>query len=305
MATTQVRTQTANGDKQSAAAIVYAVSTRLAEEQLRLQTIRAPIAGGVELPVVVHPGGRVDVITALLAAPLAPPEVRLQAPDSLVAYLERYGTDATVLFVEDVPQPRLTAILDFHSARGADLPSLYDWCRARVVYEPLLTPEWQTWTGMSGKRLDQVPFAQFLEAHLPDIAVPAGATILEVVRTLEVKKAVSFLSSVRLDNGEVQLRYEEDVQGTAQKGQVTIPSTITLGLAPFKGAARYQVSGFFRYRLEGSAVKLGIDLDRPHKVLEAAVAETLTDVLTQLDGIPVFHGPAPQVASAAPIALRA
>lgn len=297
-------TETSTGAPARDYAAAYAAGTSQARADLAVRTVDAPIIDG-RLPLLLTPDGSVVASPALLAHPLAPAEVSVQAPDSLVAYHERFGTPHTVLFVEDVPQPRLTLVIDYHAPTADDgTVGAYAWARHRAVYEPLLTPEWRTWTAMSGKRIDQVAFAQFLEDNLPDIASPAGADILQVARTLEVKKDVAFRSSVRLDNGEVQLRYEEDIQGSAAKGQLSIPDHLVLGLQPFKGAAKYAITARFRYRLDGAAVKLGIELDRPHKVLEQAVTETLADVMAKLADVPVFHGPAPRSASSEAIRLR-
>lgn len=294
-------TETTTGNRTGEFATAYAAGEKYAELARVLRVVKAPIAGGEELPAVTKADGTVAIITALLTSPLFPSLVKVQAPDSLVAYAQRFGTEQTVLFVEDVPTPRLTLVIDYHqesATRGA-----YDWSRHRAVYEPLLTPEWQTWTANSGKRAGQVAFAQFLEDNLPDIASPSGADVLEIARTLEVKKGVSFRSSVRLDNGETQLRYEEQIEGSAAKGQFAIPDRLTLGLQPYKGAAKYEVIGRFRYQLVESQLKLGIDLERTHKVLEQAVADTLADILAKLPDVPVFYGPAPAVPSSDPLVI--
>lgn len=299
-------TETSAGRPLDAFASAYAAGEKYGRHSMALIDITSPVLGeGVEVPGMVAPDGHVDALIGLLSSPLVAPVVHVTAPESLIAYAQRFATEHTVLFVEDVPSPRLTLVIDYHAATAEDgTPGAYAWARRRAVYEPVLTSEWQTWTTQSGKRVPQVDFAQFLEDNLPDIATPAGADILQIARTLEVKKGVNFRSSVRLDNGETQLLYEEVIQGSAAKGQFQIPDRLLLGLQPFKGAAKYEVAARFRYRLAESQLRLGVDLERVHKVLDAAVKDMLVDVVAKLPTIPVFHGPAPAIPSSDSIRLR-
>jgi uncharacterized protein YfdQ (DUF2303 family) len=126
------------------------------------------------------------------------------------------------------------------------------------------------WVTANGKRVDQVAFAAFLEDNLPDIAQPPGAQLLELARSLEVKRNVNFASSVRLDNGQTQLTYEEDVKGTAAKGTIEIPERFILGLAPFEGCAKYRLEARLRYRMAEGKLAMWFDLFRPEEVLRDA-----------------------------------
>lgn len=76
-------TQTSNESPARDAAVLFSAGERLAQEQLRIQGVAAPIVGGSTLPAIVERDGRVSVITALLERPIAPPVVRVQAPSSL------------------------------------------------------------------------------------------------------------------------------------------------------------------------------------------------------------------------------
>lgn len=156
------------------------------------------------------------------------------------------------------------------------------WGDHRATYVPPLSTEWNTWLGASGRQMAQADFAQFIETNLPDIAEPAGADVLQVARTLEAKKKVNFASSVRLSDGSVQFLYEEDVQGSAQKGALKVPEAFVLAIPVFENGELWRVTANLRYRIgEGGKLAIWYELLRPHKVLEGAVSTLRTQISTE------------------------
>ena len=121
----------------------------------------------------------------------------------------------------------MTAVIDYHFEEPA-------WCRHRATLAFRPTPEWTTWTGLSGRHLSQVDFAAFIEDNLPDIADPAGADILDVTRSLEAKKSVEFRSSIRLQDGSSQLTYDETVVGKG-RGRPDDPGGVHAGPGAVRG----------------------------------------------------------------------
>ena len=114
--------------------------------------------------------------------------------------------------------------------------------------------------------------------------------MLEVSRTLEAKKKVNFASGIRLANGEVQFTYEEQIQGTAAKGQIKVPETFVLGIPVFHGGPRYHVEARLRYRIaDGGAMTMWYDLLRPHKIIEHAALEVWKEIETET-GESILHG---------------
>lgn len=151
--------------------------------------------------------------------------------------------------------------------------------------------EWLMWVGMNKKQMTQVDFAQFIEDNAPDCVVPEAATMIEISRSLQAKKGVSFASGIRLDNGQTQFKYEETINGTAgSKGQLTIPETFSIGIAVLEGGPKYQVHARLRYRISDAGVlTMWFDLERPHKVLEDAAKEVLA-FIEKMTGMPVLNG---------------
>lgn len=182
------------------------------------------------------------------------------------------------------PSPKFVAVLNDH---GTVFPG---WRDDRIVYDCPLSREWKTWTSASGKQMDQATFAQFIEDNLPDIATPPAADMLEISRTLEAKKKVNFASGLRLSNGEHQITYEEQIDGTAAKGRIRVPETFCIGIAVLEGGDRYHVEARLRYRIaDGGKMTMWYDLLRPHRVLEDAATFVWKWIEGEL-GETIIHG---------------
>lgn len=196
--------------------------------------------------------------------------IELDTEQSFTAFVAMFKRGWTQIFASE-RDFKIEAVLNFHdSARDG----IARWGDFRAALQMRKTPEWQRWEKADKQPMLQADFAHFLEDNLPDIAEPAGSVLLTIASTMEQKKSVSFASGVRLDNGEVQLQYEEEVRGSAAKGSLQIPSTFTLGIRPFEGTDQYKLQARFRYRIkEGGVLALWFELVRPEDVLRAAFAD--------------------------------
>lgn len=182
---------------------------------------------------------------------------------SFVALYNEFKTGSSKLYGTVTP-PKFVGILNDASAGNPG------WADHRVEYSCPLSPEWVTWTTKNKTPMVQADFAQFIEDNLPDLL--DGATMLEVSRTLEAKKKVNFASGIRLHDGQNQFTYEEQIEGTAGKGQFKVPEVFELGIPVFEGGPLYKVTARLRYRInDGGKLGLWYDLERPHKIIEDAV----------------------------------
>lgn len=227
---------------------------------------------------IVPEGMTLSGLEGYLAAPRGVRHVvKVTTLEAFVSQLKRFPSARPVLFGQE-SEGAIKAVMDF-SEDGQP-----KWGRHVITLALEPSREWLTWTKASGKNMDQVTFAGFLEDNLPDIAEPAGAAILQMASSLEVKKSVQFASSVRLDNGQHQLSYLEDIQGSSTKGSLQVVDRFTLGLAPWRGLPLYKVEARLRYRMAEGKVAFWIDLLRPHKVVEAAWVDVCAGVTTALKG---------------------
>lgn len=202
-------------------------------------------------------------------------------------YVNRFKDSETTVYA-DLENTRFTAILD-HPGKHAP-----DWGQHRASYACPHSRSWKTWLGANGKGMRQAEFAKFIEDNLPDVQAPNGSDILLISRTLEAKKKVDFESGVRLDNGEMQITYNEEIKGTAGKGTIEIPETFTLGIPVFEGGDHYELTARLRYRINEGQLVMWFDLLRPERLLEDAFANTLAQIKRDLgDDVMILHADAP------------
>ena len=247
-------------------------------------------------PMVLLPDGfQVENLEHVLPAPTRKRGTTvLNDAESFVAVVLDQKSDDTRLF-STINPPTFTAVFN-HTAEGAG------WGDHKAKYNAPISPEWGAWNKADGQKLNQVDMARFIEANMVDIAhlkpepdtkhpgSPDGATMLEICRTLEAKKKVSFKSSTRLSDGSTEFTYDEDVSGSAIKGTMAIPEQFTIGVPVFENGEKWQVDVRFRYRIEeGGRLTMWLELVRPHKTIETAVKE-LRAQIGEKTGLPVLNG---------------
>ncbi|QTP60897.1 DUF2303 family protein [Billgrantia antri] len=202
-------------------------------------------------------------------------------------YVNRFKDSETTIYA-DLEHTRFTAVLDHP---GAGDPA---WGQHRATYACPHSRSWKTWTAADGKAMRQADFAKFIEDNLPDVQQPSGSDILTISRTLEAKKKVDFQSGVRLDNGEVQITFNEEIKGTAGKGTIEIPETFELGIPVFEGGDHYALTARLRYRINDGQLVMWFDLLRPERLLEDAFANTLEQIRRDIGpDVMMLHADAP------------
>jgi uncharacterized protein YfdQ (DUF2303 family) len=168
----------------------------------------------------------------------------------------------------------------FNDHRHADHAG---WRDHRAVYKPEFTPEFQRWSGMAKKPMEQLAFAEFIEDNFADITdtrdaagqvASSAAMLLEIASTLQAKTAIEFKSARRLDNGQNQLLYNEAISASAgAAGNLTIPREFTLAIRIFRHInVLYIIRARLKYNLRGAAVHFRYELDRPERSVEDAFA---------------------------------
>lgn len=193
---------------------------------------------------------------------------------SFCAYLAKHGTEHSEVWA-NTPTSEVVAVIDAHE--GADRPA--GWGDHKLTLDLVKSPAWQAWEAMDGRLVDQVSFAEFIELRAIDVRVPDAAHMLELAQHFTAKRNVDFESSERLDNGQVQLAYKENTTAKAgQKGNLEIPERLQLVLRPYVGGPSYFVWARFRYRLHGSNLQLGIVLERPQEILDAAFVDIVAEI---------------------------
>lgn len=170
---------------------------------------------------------------------------------------------------------KITAV--FNDTRG----TAAGWRDHRAEFKAEYTPEFDNWLRNNRQTKEQGAFAEFIEDNFADLAGDDAQTLLDVATTIQAKTNINFGSAKRLQNGQVQLTYTEDIDARAgAAGALEIPKEFTLGLRIFKNGDGYKLRARLKYRLASGSVKFWYELDRPERSVEDAFAgyvETLRD----------------------------
>lgn len=229
--------------------------------------------GGVTSLIVPDNYQRIDLTAEIEAQRAAPSRkkgtVQLLDMESFLSYVREQGNPAITRIFADVESRTLTAIFNDHF--NQDNTDVAGWRDHRAVFKAELSKEFEGWLANSGKAMEQEAFAIFLEDNIADVVEPSGDTLLTVAMTLQAKNEVNFSSSRRLDNGQVQLEYTENLSTTAgAAGALEVPREFSIGARLFKGGEGYKIKARLKLRVGGGKAKFWYELDRPHLAIEDA-----------------------------------
>jgi uncharacterized protein YfdQ (DUF2303 family) len=190
-----------------------------------------------------------------------------------------------IYFDRNPNAPSVVAVLNDNGKDGAG------WGDLRVTIQFRPTPQWEKWRKLDGHLLPQVDFAEFIEENLEDIADPAGALMLEIASHLQLIRSVNFRSKVALQSGAFAFTHDQDDKASVGAGQIEVPQTFTLGIAPIFGVAPYRVPARFRYRVVEGKLKLGFKLQRVETMMEKIIADVVQKIeiganVSVMDGLP-------------------
>lgn len=195
--------------------------------------------------------------------------ITLSDIESFNTYVTEQAAEGCSYIYADPESRTLTAVLNDHdNDSGMELQP--GWRDFRAVYTAELSREFSSWLANDRKPKDQEEFATFLEDNIADVVEPSGETLLAIALTLQAKTEVNFNSSRRLDNGQVQITYTENIDARAGVGSIEIPREFAIGCRLFKNGDGYKVRARLKYRLGGGKVKFWYELDRAQNIIEDA-----------------------------------
>lgn len=179
--------------------------------------------------------------------------------------------------------PKVVAVLNGNGTAG---PGWGDF-RAEIEFRP--TAQWVKWKALDGKLMQQVPFSEFIEENMEDIAEPAGAVMLEIASYLTAVRTVNFRSGIKLQGGLVQLQHDE--ADDVKAGELKVPEEFHLGINPIFGLASYKVPCRFRYRIQDRKLFLGFKIQRAETLMQKIVEDVIKAIerganISVLDGLP-------------------
>ena len=201
----------------------------------------------------------------------------LQTIGSFVEFVNEFKTDEMVIFIDDAKNS-FQAIFDYH--KDAFSP---DYCKFKASYECPYSDEWAEWKNRNRVKMDQWTFAQFIESNIADIVEPSGAEMLSCVLAIESVKTVDFSSAIRLNDGQVQFKYEEEINGSKKNDSFKIPEEFSIGVPIFKNGKGYKIKAKLRYRIKDSGLSLWYELIKPQKTIDDAFEGVKEIVENEID----------------------
>lgn len=220
--------------------------------------------------------------------------VTLADAASFTEYIRRHGQKNTAVYVSATwpasNAPMAEVIIDDGAAGQSS------WRDHRATLSPVLTKAFSDWRVIDREKVNQLNLCVFLDRHLQDIVrpedddkAPSAAEVYTFASQLSDVRKVEFKKSINLDNGRVQLTYNEEDTGTQN---IVIPKEFYIQVKPLEGHdSTYRLKVSIRYRIEdGVKLSFTLELRDIDKLLEALRKE-ITDGLKKdlsASGIPVY-----------------
>jgi uncharacterized protein YfdQ (DUF2303 family) len=243
---------------------------------LHLDSFQAAIEAGKKVVQVIRENDHQLVVTIpqdqrLMAIPREKGEIPrfltakpiFNDPAAFIAYVNDFKEKHTRIFYQT--EGHFTAVIDYHDPNSA--PDSSEGARHGDHLAHLIlkrSPEWEAWEKSSGEQMGQQAFAEFIEDHSDDITNPDPSTMLRVASGLHATVGATFKQATNQANGQIQIAYDENINGTVNGKDEQIPSTFQVGLRPFLGGMRYPIDCRLRYRIDRSG---GVTLKLHYKAL--------------------------------------
>jgi uncharacterized protein YfdQ (DUF2303 family) len=207
--------------------------------------------------------------------------VRMPDLESFNDYLVRFGDKERTVVFADLAAQKFRACLDYHQVEG---PS---WCEHLADLELAYSEEWLAWTGIHGKMLPHVDFAEFLEERAPDIVEPDAASVLEVAQGLQVDGSAKVVSVQSL-SGAKRIAFEESETVRSAREGVEAPERLELHIPVFDRFDVQSVNVRLVYRAKNRQLMVGLRI--PDRI--GIVRSLFDDILGAVreGGWPVFLG---------------
>lgn len=232
----------------------------------------------------------IDLEQHLTAPGRARGQAAVHDPSDFADYVNRLANPTNTTVWANEKAGTLTAIVNDHA--DWDDPG---WRDHTITLHLQDDADWLQWHRRDGQRTSQEDFAEFVEDVAHTIIDPDAATMLEVATTLSAKRQVDFNQGVRLQTGDVQLKFEETTTAAAgAKGNLEVPERIRVRIAPWLGVEPVELDARLRWRIQNKQLAIGYQLLRSDIAKREAFAQLVDSVRESLEAtLPVFLGTPP------------
>lgn len=226
---------------------------------------------------------------------------KVETLESFIDLTNRHKTDASVIFAATAwPNPKLTAVIDYHGTDHAP-----DFLKHRIDYGFPLTEEFKVWVKFNAATLTQTDFAEFLEEHSAEIAVPFDTErteyerqfkarfampneLIELSRHLEINVGAKVKQQNRLQSGERQIVFSTE-HTNANGDPIDIPGIFMISVQPFVDGEPVRIPARIRYRVVGGDVVWSYNMFRWEYWLRTHVQNDLLKAGKDT-ALPTFEG---------------
>lgn len=213
----------------------------------------------------------------------------VHTPADFIALTNRLSNIDHTTAWANVESGTITAVINDHATW--DQPGWRDHTAHLVLQQD---EDWKRWVQRDNRLSSQADFSQFVEDVFHTVVDPDAATMLEVSRTMRAATRVDFSQATRLDNGDVQLRYEETTESKAgQKGQLEVPERVTVRLSPWRGVEPREMEARLRWRIEGGQLLIGYRIVRPDVFRDEVFDGLVEEIRAGIAPIPLYRGSTP------------
>ena len=194
---------------------------------------------------------------------------------AFIAYVNQFKVAASRIFYNQ--EGHFLAVIDYHEGTGSDAKQHHGDHFAQLSLQR--SPEWEEWDEHSEQQMGQQAFAEFIEDNAKDITQPDPETMLRIASGLHATVGATFRQATNQANGQIQLAFDETINGTVNGKEEAIPTTFQVALRPFMGCSRYPIECRLRYRIDRSS---GASLKLHYKALHLEwITETALDAIVQ------------------------
>lgn len=208
---------------------------------------------------------------------------------SFCEYANQQKTADSRLYIPT--QTQFICVLDHHVATDGDvLRNHADWGQHRAQLDLKLTPEWQVWAARDKGSFGQREFAQFIEDNSDDVATPAGAELLDLVRTLKATCNAQYNGTVEDKPGTFSASYVQATRAQAGvKGDLDLPTEFALSIAPYEGGNKILIVARLRFEINNEKLLLRYELVKIQKFLDRALAD-ISAGIEKATGLTAWYG---------------
>ncbi len=223
----------------------------------------------------------------------------LTDPESFGKFVERLAVAETTVWA-DKDAGRFLAVFNDHppiSDSAVSTKALGGYRDDTASLALIGHEDWAAWMAQNGRLMPQRQFGEMIEGLAHTIVSPSAATMLEVATTLTMKRELDYGSRVRLDNGDVEFKFEETSMSTAGRrggNSIEIPSSFVFETPVWQGTDPVRVEARLRTRASGQGVEMGYRLIRLGDSTDAAFEGVIVMVRREVpEFVPIFIGTGP------------